>query len=122
MRMNHTLLLILLVLSSHCCFSQTNQRLGSTCSVAGHTDAGELAVVCRQVSSGTCFRLSGSKESGNFQVETPVWIDLKPNGVRVSDAKGRSVGKMQVSKTILLNSRQWPWFGPVSEMVCRAGR
>jgi hypothetical protein len=122
MRMKHTLLLMLLVLSSHFCLSQANQRPESACIVAGQTEAGELAVVCRQVSYGICFRLTGSKVTGNFEAETPVWIDFEPPGVRVTDAKGNSVERLKVARTIPLNSRQWPWFGPVSEMVCRAGR
>ena len=39
---------------------ETNEGLGSACRVAGHTDSGELAIVCRETASGTCYRRSAS--------------------------------------------------------------
>ena len=95
----------------------------SACSVAGHTESGELAIVCRQSGSGTCYRLSAPGViTGDLLQGIPVWMDFEQSGVRIRRSKGHSVGGLRIHKLIALNSRQWPWFGPVSEMVCRAGR
>jgi hypothetical protein len=121
MRMKHVLLFILMV-GSHLCFSQSNKSAGQACTVAGQTEKGELGFVCRQVSSGTCYRLSGRSDAEHFHEGVAVWIAFRPDGVQVTDTNGHSVSKLLIAKTIPLNSRQWPWFGPVSEMVCRAGK
>src|SRR5690348_3197592 len=120
MRMRYAFLIVL-ILSSHLSVAQAKQRGAPACSVAGPTEAGELAIVCRQPSSGTCYRLSGSSDTGKFSEGTNVWMDSERSGIRITDANGSTVARLQVSKTIPLNSRQWPWFGPVSEMVCKAG-
>jgi hypothetical protein len=122
MAMKHILLMILILGSCRLCFSQSNRQAETACTVAGHTDASELAVVCRQASSGTCYRLSGPVGTQQFTEGTAVWMDFEPAGIRITDAIGRSVARLKASKTIPLNSRQWPWFGPVSQIVCSAGR
>jgi len=119
--MQHAFLIVLILVSSHLSIAQTKRRGAPTCSVAGQTEAGDLAIVCRQISSGTCYRLAGSIDTGKFSEGTAVWMDFEHRGIRVSKGNGSSVTGLQISKTIPLNSRQWPWFGPVSEMVCRAG-
>ena len=58
--------LIVLILSSCLSVAQAKKRGAITCSVAGRTEAGELAIVCRQISSGRCYRLSGSTDTGKF--------------------------------------------------------
>ena len=104
-------------------FAQADEDVESPCSVAGHTESGELAIVCRQFGAGTCYRLSASGvNTTDFRQGMPVWIDFEQSGVRIRRSKGHSVRGLRVNKLIVLNSRQWPWFGPVSEMVCRAGR
>jgi hypothetical protein len=108
-----------------CCwtsFAQASKGAGSACSVAGHTESGELAVVCRHPSDGECYRLSGSSDTRSLQQGISVRMNFEPDGISVSDGKGRSVRGLKVAKWIILNSRQWPWFGPVSDMVCVAGR
>ena len=120
MRMQYAFLIVL-ILSSHLSIAQAKKRGVPACSVAGHTEAGELAIVCRQISSGTCYRLCGSTDTGKFAEGTNVWMDFERRGIRVSNEDGSSVTGLRISRTIPLNSRQWPWFGPVSEMVCRAG-
>ena len=122
MRMKLTLLLLLVVLGCRISHVQSNTLTRSTCSVAAHTDSGELAVVCRPISAATGYRLSGSRDTRQFDQETAVWLDFEPSGVRVSNGNGRSVRGLRVAKQIILKSRQWPWFKPVSDMVCVAGR
>jgi len=119
--MQHAFLIVLILVGSQLSIAQTKKRGASVCSVAGQTEAGELAIVCRQISSGTCYRLSGSSDTGKFTEGTEVWMNFERSGIRVSDGNGSTVARLHVSKTIFLNSRQWPWFGPVSRMVCRAG-
>jgi len=105
-------------------FTQSNESLQSSCTVAGHTEAGELAIVCRQPASGICYRLSGTgvNDTRKFPPGTPILLDFENSGVRVSGSDRQSVGGLVIKKMIFLNSRQWPWFGPVSDMVCRAGK
>jgi hypothetical protein len=99
-------------------FTQSNEASPqSSCTVAGLTEAGELAIVCRQLASGICYRLSGTgaNNTRQFPPGTPIVLDFEKSGVRVSGSNGQSVGGLAINKRIFLNSRQWPWFGPVSE-------
>ena len=117
---------IILILIFGCCRSltQSKESFQSSCTVAGRTDEGELAIVCREAASGMCYRLSGAgaNDTHQFPPGTAVVIDSENIGVRVSGSDGYSVGGLVIKKMIFLNSRQWPWFGPVSDMVCRAGK
>ena len=73
--------------------------------------------VCATRLSGT-----GANDTRQFPPGTPILIDFEKIGVRISGSDGHSVAGLAIKKTIFLNSRQWPWFGPVSDMVCRAGK
>ena len=117
---------IILILIFGCCrgFTESDESFPSSCTVAGHTEEGELAIVCRQPASGMCYRLSGpgANDTRQFPPGAPILIDFENTGVRVSGSDGHSVGGLVIKKVIFLNSRHWPWFGPVSDMVCRAGK
>jgi hypothetical protein len=124
--MRATHILIILILIFGCCrgSAQSGKSFQSSCTVAGQTEAGELAIVCRQPASGICYRLSGAGANDTRQLPpgTLILVDFEDIGVRVSGRDGHSVGGLVIQKVIFLKSRQWPWFGPVSDMVCRAGK
>lgn len=122
MGMKRIFLLVVIVAGVRLSLAQSNARVGSACRVAGHTTSGQLAVVCQLASSGTCYRFSGSRKMRGFRDGIPVWLDFEATGIRISDNTGRSIGKLKVAKWIILNSRQWLWFGPVSDIACVAGQ
>jgi hypothetical protein len=122
MRVKRVFPLLLIMACCHVCLAQPNQRTSSACTVAGHTKSGDLAVVCRYDASGMCYRLSSRSDTHRFHEGTAIWIDFDPKGASVSDVNGASVTGLKVTETIYLHSRQWPWFGPVSEIVCVAGK
>jgi hypothetical protein len=124
MRAIHIPIILILIWGGCRGFAQSHDSFQSSCTVAGHTEEGELAIVCRQPASGVCYRLAGTgaNDTRQFLPGTPILIDFEKTGVRISGSDGHSTGGLAIKKTIVLNSRQWPWFGPVSDMVCRAGK
>jgi hypothetical protein len=116
------MLLFSMFVSGNRSFAQTNKPAPTPCSVAGYTESGELAIICRQPGFGICYRLVPFSETKPFSDGKEIWVDFGPDGIRVTDGKGHSALKLRAARTIFLNSRQWPWFGPVSDLVCRAGK